>query len=504
MARLALAIALPCLTAATPPVRAAPSTQIERLEAVASRHPEDPDVAWALARRLAERGQSARAVEVLESYVARWPDRRSDAHLTLGRWLYDLGRDADAVRALENAVARDPGSGAARLHLSLALWRLGRHREAASQLQLAERLEPELRGQALLLRGMILLESGDEAGAESALRAAIDLDPEGDPGRSARLILGPEAEQPPRRIRLEAYSSVAYDSNVVLDGGTGAAGLARDRDDAVFQWGTAVIAQPVLTERGAVSVGYRYEQSAHLELSEYDTQKHLALASGRWRIGSRASVRLDGLFEHASLDEDPYALQATLRPHLFLSFGQRAGVLRLFAEGVWHAYEDEPIADSLERDGWSYGGGLEHAIPIPRWRDAWASLGASFSRLDTDGTVDALGFDSAYDHDRWRGLVRFRLPLAWGFRSNLLFSLGYERYENRNLIDFLTKIVSGAPATAVRREDLVSDLSIGLVRRLGRYVDAEVAYRYLNRSSNVALYDYDRSQVRFAMRVYTP
>ncbi|MEE8476712.1 MAG: tetratricopeptide repeat protein [Myxococcota bacterium] len=490
-----VAVALPLLRA---PAHATSKT--ERLEAAVAAYPDDPELAWALAHRLAEDDRMPEAVGLLEAHLERWPDRRPDADLTLGRWLYDLGRDEAAVRHLERAVARNPVSGAARFHLALALKRLGRHEQAGAHFRFAENLVPELRSEALLLRALMRLETGDVAGGESLLRDSTHLDPTGEPAESARLVLGESAPLRPPRIQLEAWSGAAYDSNVILEGRT--VSLAPDRDDVRFDWGTAITAHPLSTDSGGVSLGYRYDRADHAKLDEFDTQSHLAFVSGRWRASRATTLRLDGFFRYSSLDDDPYLLVSRLSPSLFVALGPRAGVTRLFLEGLWLAYDDSPFVTSLERDGWSYGGGFEHTIPLPRWRGAWAQVGASFLRMDTEGGVDSLGFDSAYDHDRWRAALHFGLPLWWRLRSDLFVSVGHERYANKNLIDFLN---GGGidPATASRRRDFVSELGVRLIRPIARFADIEISYRYRDRSSNVAFYDYDRSTVGLLLRLHS-
>ena len=114
-------------------------------------------------------------------------------------------------------------------------------------------------------------------------------------------------------------------------------------------------------------------------------------------------------------------------------------------------------------------------------------------------------FESAYDHDRWRGLLRLGLPLAWRLRSDVMFSYGHERYDNRNVIDFLSGAVGGGsldPNDARRRRDRVTELWIRLVRPVTRFADAELSWRYFDRASNVSLYDYDRHIVGFAVRLH--
>ena len=76
---------------------------------------------------------------------------------------------------------------------------------------------------------------------------------------------------------------------------------------------------------------------------------------------------------------------------------------------------------------------------------------------------------------RWRGLLRLGVPLAWRLRSDLVLSYARERYDNRNVVDFLTGVVGGGsldPGDARRRRDGVVELWVRLVRPVTRFADA--------------------------------
>jgi hypothetical protein len=349
------------------------------------------------------------------------------------------------------------------------------------------------------------LERGDERGADPLLRRTIALDPEGEPAQSARLILGERARPRPPRLEIEAVGGVEYDSNVILDSGTDLQGLTGDQEDGRFTWSAALTARPLVRERWMLSAGYRYDQSAHLELHDYDTRGHTGFASARLDAAERVILRLDGRVAYAELDRDPYVWGGALRPNALLVVGPRAGALRLFAEAEALDYDEVAILSSLERDGWSWGGGLEHAAAIPGWEGAWAALEAGYRRSETEGATDLLGFASAYDHDRWRGLLRLGLPLVWRLHADLVFSWAHERYDHQNVVDFLSGVAGGGsldPGSARRRRDGVAELWIRLVRPVTRFADAELSWRYFDRASNVSLYDYDRHIAGFAVRLH--
>lgn len=478
---------------------------LARLEAAAASHPDDPDLAWALARGLRDAGRTADAARALEAFVARWPGLRPDADLVLGGWLLDLDRPADALPFLERAVARAPESGPARLELGLALRREGRLDEARAELERAGHLERELRDDAMLLRALTLLDQGDEAGGRRLLRRTIDLEPEGEPARSARLVLGERARPRGPLFDFEAVGGVEYDSNVVLDGGSDLSTLVGDEADARFTWAAVLTGRPVSDERFDLALGYRYDQAAHLELHDYDTSGHTGFASARFFATPRLGIGLDGLVGFAELASDPYVLTGLVRPSAFVSLGPRAGLLRLYAESEWLDYEDAPPLPSLDRDGIRVGGGIEHALAVPGREGAWLSLGAGWHRTDTDAGRDDLGFAGAYDCDRYRGSARVHVPLAWRASADGAFAFSYERYRHRNVIGFLEGAVGGGsldPEAADRRRDLVSELEIRLSRPVTRFATAEITYRFLDRTSNVELYDYDRHIAGLAVRIH--
>lgn len=496
-----IAVAVACSAAA-----AAGHTRdgLARLEEAVAAHPDDPDLRLALVRALDDAGRGAEALAALEALAARWPEHRPDLPLALGIRLYEAGRDSEALRWLERALAGDPASGPARLYRGLALKRSGRLEEAEAEFERAGEATPELRDDSALLRGLLRLELGDERGGEGLLRRAIALDPGGEPAQSARLVLGERARPRPARIELEGVGGVEYDSNVVLDSGTDLPGLGGSREDARFTWAAALTTRPVIRERWRVAAGYRYDQSVHLDLHDYDTRAHTGFVSAGFDAGRRLLLQMDGLVGYAELGGDPYLLRGLLRPGARLALGPRAGALRLYAEGEALDYEEPAPLPSLRRDAWSYGAGLEHAVALP-WREgAFAALGAGYRRSDAADGTDLLGFEDAYDHHRVQGTLRLGAPLAFGLASDLCFGFGHERYDHRNVIDFLSGVLGGGsldPADARRRRDLVADLWIRLARPLTRFAAAELSWRFTDRDSNVSLYAYDRHVVGVALRV---
>jgi tetratricopeptide (TPR) repeat protein len=471
-------------------------------EAVAS-HPDDPDLLFALARELAASDRKAEASERLETLVRRWPTHRAEALLLLGRLHYELGRAEQAVPVLERALALEADPGAAHLLLGLSLQALGRAEEAESHFQAAAEASPELRGEAWLLAGLARLERGDRDGGDELLARVIADDPESESARSARLVLEGTGRRR-GRLHLHAYGGFEYDSNVTLDSGDDFTGLPRDQSDFAFVWGSAASFDLLRDERGGVSVGAVYDQSTHLELEDWDIQQFGGVVSSGVQLTERLAGRLDGRVSYALRDTDPYLLSGGLRPSLIATLGERAGWLRGFAGTDWYEYDETPFTTALERDGFAWGGGLEHVVPIPSLRSAAFSLRGSWRRYESQAERDALlGFDGDYDHDAWGGAARVYLALPWRFAAEWGAAYQLEDFANPNLVDALTDDGVGT-ATPSRRRDRSWETRLRLSRPLTRFIDVEGSAGYSDQHSNVDVYAYDRWVTGLMFRVHTP
>jgi hypothetical protein len=485
------------------PGHATPADELERLAQAVASHPEDPDLLFALAQRLAEGGREQEAVERLRTLSASWPDERPEAWLLLGRLLYQLGRAQEAVPPLERAVALDPESGPAHLFLGLALQASGRGGEAEPHFELAADRTPELRGEAWLLAGLARLERGDRPGGDELLARAIEADPESEPARSARLVLEGGAPRP-RRLRLYAYSGFEYDTNTTLDSGDDFTGLPSDQSDGSFSWGTGISVAALRGEDFAVSIGGGYDQNAHLELSDWDSQQFGGTLSAGWQTHERLGLRFDASLSHARLDGDPYLLSGGLRPSLVVSLGPRAGWLRAFGDTSWYGYDEKPFSTALERDGFAFGSGLEHSARVPGLPNAVFSWFGGWGRFDSEATRDPLlGFEGDFDRDGYGGGARVSAALPWRVSADFGFSFLREEYANENLVDYLTDDGVGT-GTPRRRRDGIWEARLRLVRPVSRFIDLELSTRYGDRTSNVDLYDYDRWVSGLAVRIHTP
>jgi tetratricopeptide (TPR) repeat protein len=490
------------------PVRAASAelagdASLERLRQATSAHPDDPDLAWMLARALASGGDPEAALGALREFRERWPGSRPEADRTLGRLLYETGRDREAVAVLRDHLARFPDDAVGQFYLGLALRRLGEPDQAAEALERAAALEPAFAASSLRLRGLDRLQAGDAEEGQRLIERARGLDPDAaqTPARGSARAGGSNSPSS-RSWEIFARGGLEFDSNVTLESDLLLTTVQSDREDLRYLWSGGVVWRPLQRERVGLIVGYRYDESRHREIDAFDQRSHLAFAAVLWRTAERISLRLDGRFLALDLDGSPYLHAESIQPNLFWALPRRAGVLRSFARFERREFRDTPFLDSLERDGIVYGGGLEHILPLGFRRGAWVAVQASFDRTETDADRDLFGFEGAYDNDRLAGKLALYCPLPWRLDVRSTVYAGRELYRNPNVVDMITDDGVGTLDPRKRRDWLIEGrLSIG--RRLGRFLRLELGYRGTRRISNVDVYGYDRHVVGLYIRATT-
>ena len=120
------------------------SDAIKRIEEAIKIHPEDPDLAWALARKLAAAGRGADAMRETRGYLGRWPERRPGARLEIARSLLEANQSAEALTLLDEELRQNPKSAMARFYRGIAFRAEGKVVESNREFAFAGRLAPGL------------------------------------------------------------------------------------------------------------------------------------------------------------------------------------------------------------------------------------------------------------------------------------------------------------------------------------------------------------------------
>ena len=145
---------------------------IETLEAALKAGVTQSEVRIKLGQYLAEAGQPARAIELLEASAGSDPD----ALIGLGNAYMLAGRGPDAIRTFLRLLANDPRNAVAHENLGAAYLQQRNLAAAEQSLREAIALDPNRPGAHTAL-GVVLAESGREAAAIDAWTRAVAIEP---------------------------------------------------------------------------------------------------------------------------------------------------------------------------------------------------------------------------------------------------------------------------------------------------------------------------------------
>lgn len=473
---------------------------VDRVAATANAHPDDPDLAWTLARSLARAGRGAESAASTRVYLERWPAHRPGARLEIARILLDQGASREAEPLLDEELRRTPGSGIAHFYRGLALRANQRPDDADLELRAAAVLEPALRSEVLLLRALMLFERSRELEAVSLLQELLRGDPTSDTAVRARLLLRErEIARDRNRLRVNALAGFEWDENVTLEGAESEV-RPSDRDDFRGVWGAGISGQPWLADRAGLLVGYRYDQTYHVDLRDYDMIQNALYASLSVQpseaLKERLALRIDAYGYDTLQDLDQALAGGSLRPGVLWSIGPRAGVVRGFGALEVAEFDGSPILDVWERDSISGGLGLEHSVPLPL-PGSMVSTSFVWLRTVTDAGTGGLsdGFDGDYDADSFRVRALGSLALPFSLRAQVEAAYSRDEYLNDNFTRWLD-----TGDIEPRQDDLAAG-RLSLSRSVLPFTRLELYWRGFWRASNVATYDYDKNLVGLLVHV---
>lgn len=474
-------------------------SELTRLEAALSAHPDDPDLHWAYAKKLAKADQQRESVIQTQSFLERWPDRRPGARTEIARILLENGAHAEAAHLLDQEIAHNPRLATSRFYRGLAYRSEGHVQNANREFVIAARLQPSLRAESMLAQALGYFDLGDDEAAVSMLQEILRLDPSGDTAIRARLLLrNREALVLQKRWVVDGYLGFQWDENVTLENSESEVNPS-GTDDVRGSWGIGGTWQAVRNEHSTITVGYRYDQTDYNDINRLNLISNTAFVSGSWQPTERLALQINSLISHLLLDGSNEYTGASLRPSLVYSMGEDWGAIRLFSQFGVAEYHEKP-SRFRDRDALSYGLGVEHFLPL-RIDRSWLSFSGSWDRTVTQEDPDEFGsadLDGDFDYDSWRARGVATLGLPFAIRGQVETSYAYDRYHNNNSTHFFT----ASSGLRKRRDDIISG-RVALSRAIVKHVRGEVYWRGTRRISNVDLFDYDKHVAGILVRVST-
>jgi tetratricopeptide (TPR) repeat protein len=386
---------------------------------------------------------------------------------------FEAERYPEARAALERAVAADPDHARALLLLGMSELALGDAEAALVHFEAARRADPSLEQLALYHEGLAHAQAVHGSEARDALERSIEADSGSRVAAGARGLLASLDPGPQRRFRLATRVGIEFDDNVTVP----EIDATSDEADAAFVADLAGSYRLFDAEGAVVEAGYDFAQSLHFELSEADLQSH-----GVWLDGSHALGALDaGLgyrFGASTLGGDGFLHLHEVRPRLAVPV--RPGWTAELAV----AYLNKDFLDSgdRDRDGHHVSAGVRNFFLVPD-RKVRVDAGLRFEAEDARGAeFDYLGFSAG---------TGLRVPFEW--RGEWRFDLAYRL----RLRDYSSE----TPSIGEARLDVDHGVGVGLVRRLTRYVEAQLDYRFTGADSNLPSADYLDNTVGLSLRV---
>ena len=436
--------------------------------------PDSPRVLRLYARALALAGQSTRLDEVLSKLEAIEPPGSV--------FQYELAmasfRGADFVAArdrLEASASKSPEPGRAYLYLGAAHQELGDFDAAEAAFAQAAFLDPSLAGAVAYRRGVLALQRGLYAQATREFEIVLARMPGGRLAESAQSYIEQIERLAPQRWELFARTGLGYDSNINLadsdtftsSGEKGWRVLAAA--GGVYQFGDDEL---------SLQLGQTFYGHFYTEDGQFDQQSSLTWAWGQVQITENLEADLRYGFEFAWADWKEYRSSHNVEPGVTWQLSQRLAARASFRFEDRTYFFAQPAEFDRTGDVEYAGVDLFWVLPetVPGFEN-WLRVGYRYR--DEDSTGDQ--FVSTGNQP----VFTLAVALPWEVQSVLDVRVEWREYAAESLYD-----VSVGP-----RRDRIAILRAGLERALWDRVSAEMAYRYTDRESNVAFFDYDRHEI---------
>jgi tetratricopeptide (TPR) repeat protein len=466
----------------------AAETQLDRAAELA---PDDPEVLTLLAQTKLALGQPDEALALLDRVKAIDPDH-PQISLISGMAHYRGGEWKQAIAGLEQAIANDPSNAQAHLLLGIALQETNDIPGARAQLEEALRLDPGLENDVEYRLGVLALADQNEAEARQFFERVGSRDPSSPLARSSEIFLR-SLDADDARYNLYTKLGFGYDSNVNL--GPDDTTINVDEEDDAFGFlEIAGDAELFDNENATLRVGGTGFMSFYTDQSDFDLEAIRGWVQGTAKTSDITRLDLLYSYDHVWLGYDNFRGMHTIEPALRIRTAPNL-LTRIFYRWQDRDYTMTPILPSLDRSGHVTKYAIDQFLFLQNPFGEGPGLVRLGYRWREDGAV---GKD--YDSSGSELLLSTGLSLPW-----LLYLTADFRYEWRDYsaaVNSLDPFFFNQAASPVGpRDDEIFYGRLALEKPVTDRVVLGASYRYLNRDSNIPLYDYDRHIVDLAATV---
>ena len=496
------------------------------LAATTAQAADEERVLRARAAELANRGDCAAALPLLDQARERDPAGESQVELLRGRCLVQQERFEEARPLLERAVESQPENGEAALALGIARYEVGDVDGALVALERAETLLPD-RPEPPLYAGLALLDRDRSQEAAERFERSNRLNTDGfDPisgyyaaiahsgagdaeraeeslreveRRGAGTVWGDRASEIltarrsgtgalPLRKWLRLQAGLDYDTNVSLRGDRvpDPANITSDNDGRGW-WSLDGGADLWQKNGWRVGVGGRYTGFEYFRNPSFG--QHF-LTGRTWldkTLGPRTLLRIAPEAGIGFFDGDDYLRFYGVRPEIRQDWG-RAGQGTFYARYAYNDFTEilAPVATDqnfVDRDGHDLRAGYDHFVDVS---ETTTLRGGVFIR-------EYWAEGGEFDHSGVGGWLGFGQALPWKLHLDASASFAYDDYDSVSRFEERRLAPGGPPFPALpERRDYIVTANADLSRPINEWLTVAARYQYLNNESNMAVFDYDR------------
>lgn len=406
------------------------------------------------------------------SDAARLRPGSSEARLSLAETLYNLGEYEAAYREIEIVSSRGFRPGDALFLKGLVLMKTGKTDEAVTSFKAAKAADSSLSQAADYQTGLAYMSTSRYDEALESLKEAVVKDPATDLAQYAReyarsIEKKKERERP---LKLSAGFRLEYDDNVILKPADAAAANGITGEDD-FREVVTFRADHTKRTKGPWSLKTSYSLYAS---NQHQLESHEVISNSLGITPSynyaNGSAALAVTYNNSIVESALYLDSLTVQPSWSRMLSP-SNMLTVSARLQRREFHQEPFSPAEDRDSVDYG--VSAAYYGFFSNGGFLSFRYELNREDTDG--------ANWEYLGNRASVNLLYPVGEKFKFQAFAEGLIQDFSNENTF------------FSVKREDKVFTGSVLASYSVTGKADLLVQYTHVRDDSNIAIYDYERN-----------